>query len=98
MASRTFTDHESVNAALQSLLDTFEADFKSRNHNSNRSEQQPLSYDTRDLFRFIDGLKDISMLVYDPSVKAYLPFDRDWIKDKIYLTLKRQMVDRDGKR
>lgn len=48
-----------------------------------------LSYDLGDLYNFIDGLADMSALVYDHSIQAYLPYDREWIKQKALQRLKK---------
>ncbi|KAL2548204.1 Enhancer of rudimentary-like protein [Forsythia ovata] len=48
-----------------------------------------LSYDISDLYNFIDGLTDLSALVYDHSIQAYLPYDREWIKQKTLQHLKK---------
>ncbi|KAL5556465.1 hypothetical protein UlMin_013099 [Ulmus minor] len=48
-----------------------------------------ISYDIADLYNFIDGLADMSALVYDHSVRAYLPYDRQWIKQRTFQHLKK---------
>jgi len=48
-----------------------------------------LTYDISDLYNFIDGLMDISALVFDDSLHAFLPYDRQWIKQKLFQHLKR---------
>ncbi|CAN1184889.1 Enhancer of rudimentary homolog [Linum perenne] len=47
-----------------------------------------ISYDIADLYNFIDGLADMSALVYDQRIQAYLPYDRQWIKQKTFQHLK----------
>ncbi|WMV40295.1 hypothetical protein MTR67_033680 [Solanum verrucosum] len=48
-----------------------------------------ITYDISDLYNFIDGLADMSALVYDHSIQAYLPYDRQWIKQKTLQHLKK---------
>lgn len=48
-----------------------------------------LSYDISDLYNFMDGFTDMSALVYEHSMNAYLPYDRQWIKHKAFNHLKR---------
>lgn len=33
---------------------------------------------------YVDNLPDIGILVMDNQVKAYIPHDRDWFKNKLY--------------
>ncbi|KAL8264037.1 hypothetical protein R6Q59_022167 [Mikania micrantha] len=42
-----------------------------------------ITYDIEDLYNFIDGLTDLSALVYDHSIQAYLPNDRQWIRQRM---------------
>ena len=35
-------------------------------------------------------LADLSCLVYQKSTNAYAPYNKDWIKEKIYILLRRQ--------
>ncbi|KAG6649735.1 hypothetical protein CIPAW_07G231200 [Carya illinoinensis] len=48
-----------------------------------------ITYDIADLYNFIDGLADMSALVYDHSIHAYLPYDRQWIKQRTFHHLKK---------
>ncbi|KAL4276882.1 hypothetical protein AHAS_Ahas20G0251600 [Arachis hypogaea] len=47
------------------------------------------SYDIADLYNFMDGLADMSALVYDHSIHAYMPHDRQWIKQRTLRHLKK---------
>lgn len=84
-SSRTFLDYEDLSAALDGVCELFEGRLKDLHPNSRN-----ISYDVQDLFTFIDGLTDISMLVLDAGAGVYRPFDRQWIKDRCYHHLKRQ--------
>ena len=35
-------------------------------------------------------LADLSCLVYQKSTNAYAPYNKEWIKEKIYILLRRQ--------
>ncbi|KAL6652451.1 hypothetical protein ACP70R_011376 [Stipagrostis hirtigluma subsp. patula] len=83
-ATRTFMDFSSVNHALDGICGLYER--KIRNINP---MVRNLTYGITDLYNFIDGLSDISALVYDDSLHAYLPYDRQWIKQKLFQHLKR---------
>ncbi|EEF46862.1 Protein enhancer of rudimentary, putative [Ricinus communis] len=48
-----------------------------------------ITYDIADLYNFIDGLADMSALVYEHSIQAYLPNDRQWIKQRMFQHLKK---------
>ncbi|KAK6927659.1 Enhancer of rudimentary [Dillenia turbinata] len=48
-----------------------------------------ITYDIGDLYNFIDGLADLSALVYDHTIQAYLPYDRQWIKQRTLQQLKK---------
>ena len=40
--------------------------------------------------KFCSQLADLSCLVYQKSTNAYAPYNKDWIKEKIYILLRRQ--------
>ncbi|KAE9452149.1 hypothetical protein C3L33_15948, partial [Rhododendron williamsianum] len=48
-----------------------------------------ITYDIADLYNFMDGLADLSALVYDHSIQAYLPYDRQWIKQRTFRHLEK---------
>jgi hypothetical protein len=83
--SRTYTDHDSVNEAINSLIGVFEARQIAK---SNQGRE--VSYTTDQLLGFIDSLFDLSMMTYDKQLKAYIPHDKKFIKNKIYLSLSKQ--------
>lgn len=77
--SRTFTDHETTELALESILNFYEGKLKELNPTA-----RDLSYEISDLHAYLDKYTDICALVFDPQLKAYVPRDRQWIKDRIY--------------
>jgi hypothetical protein len=54
-------------------------------------KQSKNTYSVSDLYKWIDSeLTDISGLVYEPNISAYIPHDKEWIKKRIFDQLKRQ--------
>ncbi|GER32488.1 enhancer of rudimentary protein [Striga asiatica] len=76
-ASRTFMDYDSISQAMDGICGLYERKLKELNPSSRN-----ITYDISDLYNFIDGLADLSALVYDHSIQAYLPYDRQWIKQR----------------
>uniref|UniRef100_A0A0E0PB44 Enhancer of rudimentary homolog n=1 Tax=Oryza rufipogon TaxID=4529 RepID=A0A0E0PB44_ORYRU len=83
-ATRTFMDFNSVNHALDGICGLYERKIRDINPMA-----RDLTYDINDLYNFIDGLTDISALVFDRSLHAFLPYDRRWIKQEMFQHLKR---------
>ena len=84
--SRTYHDFESVNEGMEGVCKIYEEHLKKKN-----PETESITYDLAQLFDFIDRLPDLSCLVYQMSTKSYAPFNKDWIKEKIYDLLKSQL-------
>ena len=55
-----------------------------------------VTYDISQLFDFIDDLADLSCLVYRADTQTYQLYNKDWIKEKIYVPL-RQQAQKSGK-
>ncbi|KAG4389277.1 hypothetical protein AAZX31_06G057800 [Glycine max] len=83
-ATRTFMDFESITQAMGGICALYERKLKELN-----PAIRNLSYDIVDLYNFIDGLADMSALVYDHSSHAYVPHDRQWIKQRTFQHLKK---------
>ncbi len=49
-----------------------------------------ITYDISQLFEFLDELVDLSCLVHQRSTNTYTPYNKEWIKEKIYIVLRRQ--------
>lgn len=62
----------------------YEEHLKKRNPNT-----PTITYDITQLFDFLDQLTDLSCLVYQKSTNTYAPYNKDWIKEKIYVLLRR---------
>lgn len=84
--SRTYTDHESVAEAIRSIIGLFEDFLRVK-----KKVQGALSYDTKELFHYLDSYHDLSILAFDRNTKAYLPYSRDWVKNSIYHQLEREL-------
>ena len=87
--SRTYLDFDTINDALDGLVQIFEQ--KLRQVNSNEAASGPqVTYALSDLLTYLEKLNDLSCLTYNDAQKVYLPHGRDWLKSKIYTALKRQ--------
>ncbi|XP_059808248.1 enhancer of rudimentary homolog isoform X7 [Hypanus sabinus] len=89
---RTYADYESVNECMEGVCKMYEEHLKRMNPNS-----PSITYDISQLFDFIDDLADLSCLVYRADTQTYQPYNKDWIKEKIYVLLRRQ-AQQSGKR
>lgn len=83
-ATRTFMDFDSISLAIDGICGLYERKLKDLN-----PAVRNISYDIMDLYNFIDGLADMSALVYDGSKHAYFPYDREWIKERTFQHLKK---------
>jgi hypothetical protein len=81
--TRTYTDHESVADAVRSIVGLYE------NYLRVKKPHGALTYDTKELFQYLDSYHDLSILAFDRNTKAYQPYDRTWIKNSIYQQLQR---------
>ncbi|KAG4100645.1 enhancer of rudimentary [Neocallimastix lanati (nom. inval.)] len=82
--SRTYMDFNTVALAIEELIRLYEGYLQEQNPNARN-----INYDISDLNEYIDHFEDIGCLVYEPSVQAYIPHDRDWIKSRIFNHLKK---------
>ncbi|XP_047980270.1 enhancer of rudimentary homolog isoform X2 [Salvia hispanica] len=89
--SRTFMDYESISQAMDAELLAFVGicGLYERKLKDLNPAIRNITYDISDLYNFIDGLADLSALVYDHSIQAYLPYDRQWIKQRTLQHLKK---------
>jgi len=82
--SRTYSDYESVNDCLEGVCRIYEEHLKRRN-----PQVAQITYDISQLFDFVDQLRDLSVLVYQKSSNTYAPYNKEWIKEKIYILLRK---------
>ncbi|XP_013380708.1 enhancer of rudimentary homolog [Lingula anatina] len=83
--SRTYSDYESINECLEGICKIYEEHLKKAHPQS-----PSITYDISQLFDFIDQLHDLSCLVFQKSSTTYCPRNKDWIKEKIYIMLRKQ--------
>jgi len=88
--TRTYSDYESVNECMEGVCKIYEEHLKRQNPNI-----PSITYDISQLFDFIDQLADLSCLVYHKSSNTYAPYNKNWIKEKIYILLRRQATQHD---
>ena len=84
-SSRTYSDFDSTQTFVDGLCKIFEEHLK-RLHPSTPS----ITYDISELFDFLDSMKDVSCLVLNGKYNMYMPYNREWIKEKIYVQLRQQ--------
>ena len=82
---RTYSDYESVNECMEGVCKIYEEHLKRMNPDSSS-----ITYDISKLFDFIDELADLCCLVFQKNTSAYAPYNKDWIKEKIYILLRKQ--------
>ncbi|KAG9455921.1 hypothetical protein H6P81_000429 [Aristolochia fimbriata] len=83
-ATRTFMDYDSISQAMDGICGLYERKLRELNPTIRN-----ITYDIGDLYNFVDGLADLSALVYDSSIHAFVPNDRQWIKQRMLQHLKR---------
>ncbi|PIO77743.1 enhancer of rudimentary [Teladorsagia circumcincta] len=49
-----------------------------------------ITYDVSHLYAFIDKLSDLSCLILNTETCQYVPHNKDWIKEKIFVMLRTQ--------
>ena len=82
-SSRTYYDFDNENAAIAAVVQMFEQRLFELNPN-----QPYLSYEPRDVLGFVDSMAHIGMLVYDDRGGAYVPHDKNAIKQRAQQHLK----------
>lgn len=83
--TRTYSDYESLNECLEGICKIYEEHLKRQN-----PDCPSITYDISQLFDFIDQLTDLSCLVFQKNLGSYLPHNKDWLKEKIYILLRKQ--------
>ncbi|XP_006862117.1 PREDICTED: enhancer of rudimentary homolog [Chrysochloris asiatica] len=77
---RTYADYESVNECMEGVCKMYEEHLKRMNPNSSS-----ITYDISQVFDFTDDLADFSCLVYQTDTQTYQPYNKDWIKEMMYM-------------
>ncbi|KAJ1929458.1 hypothetical protein IWQ60_001139 [Tieghemiomyces parasiticus] len=83
-STRTYYDFTNVGLMCEAIMAMYEKRLKQLNPRSGH-----INYHIDDLRKFIDNFSDISALVFNAQTVAYLPHDREWIKNNVYGHLKR---------
>ncbi|XP_024528033.1 enhancer of rudimentary homolog [Selaginella moellendorffii] len=83
-SSRTYMEFDSVYQSMDGICGLFEKRLKDSN-----PTVRNLTYDVSELYEFIDALPDLSALIFDTDLQAYVPYDRSWIKLRVYQHLKK---------
>eukprot|EP00450_Noctiluca_scintillans_P028572 CAMPEP_0194543626 /NCGR_PEP_ID=MMETSP0253-20130528/86120_1 /TAXON_ID=2966 /ORGANISM="Noctiluca scintillans" /LENGTH=102 /DNA_ID=CAMNT_0039390411 /DNA_START=15 /DNA_END=323 /DNA_ORIENTATION=- len=74
--SRSYVDYETLAGALDGVCQMYRQSLKSRTMSS--ADESPDA-----LVNFLDGLGDISCLVFNPTSNSYVPHNLKWIRAKI---------------
>jgi len=85
--SRTFMDYENVSEAMDGICGVFERELKRLNPNLAN-----ITYDIQDLYNYIDRMPDMIALVLDPKTNTYRPHNKEWIKERCFDSLQRQVA------
>ncbi|KAF7496573.1 Enhancer of rudimentary -like protein [Sarcoptes scabiei] len=85
LETRTYWDFESLNDALEYICHIYETHLKQDNPGL-----LTITYDVSQLFDYLDSLTDLSCMVFQRADNMYAPFPREWIKEKIFIFLKRE--------
>mmetsp|Transcript_7846 Transcript_7846/g.13612 ORF Transcript_7846/g.13612 Transcript_7846/m.13612 type:complete len:105 (+) Transcript_7846:68-382(+) len=84
--AKTYMDYPGVREAMDGVCQLYEQSLKAMNPGLRST-----TYDVNDLFSFVDAVKDLSCLVYNPRSSAYVPHNKDWIKVEVFNHLKSQV-------
>merc|ERR1712168_887088 len=80
---RTYSDFKTIHEAMEGVCKLFEEHLKRQN-----PTKPQITYDVADLFDFIDQLPDLCCLVFEGD--RYAPYNKEWIKERIYIMLRKQ--------
>ncbi|KAK9836874.1 hypothetical protein WJX74_010065 [Apatococcus lobatus] len=83
--TRSFRDYETVSQSAAGICQLFEEKLKQQNPGLRQ-----LEYSIEDLWFFIDSHADMSALVYDSKLNAYIPYNKKWVKDQVLSHLRSQ--------
>ncbi len=78
-------DFQSIAGALDGLCGLFEKKLKELNPTVPK-----ITYDIQDLYNFIDTHAEVAVLALEPASGTYAPYNKEWVKKKVYQHLKRQ--------
>ena len=81
-----YSDYNTIPEAVNAIIQMFEAFKRSKGISEN------VTYDIEELYQYLDSLADICCLIFRKETNSYAPQDKDWIKEKIYATLRQSVV------
>lgn len=79
--SRTYLEYESIDDCMESVCRIFEGYMRCQHLNVESSNY------ILELFNFLDGLQDITCIVYQEASQTYAPHNKVWIKEQLFLRL-----------
>ncbi|KAJ3031858.1 UNVERIFIED_CONTAM: hypothetical protein HDU68_011617 [Siphonaria sp. JEL0065] len=74
--SRIWSDYETPFETLEALIRTYEIKLKELNPLA-----RDVAYTVADIHNFIDSMEDLGVLIFSPSIQAYVPQEREWVKE-----------------
>jgi hypothetical protein len=80
-----FLRAHSCSRARTAICGLYEKELKALNPQCSN-----ITYDVSDLFTYLDQIADISCLVFNASINAYHPRQKDWVKKQVFNHLRRQ--------
>ena len=83
--TRTYMDYTTISGAMDGLCGIFEKKLKELN-----PQVPKITYDIQDLYNFIDTHAEVTVLALEPASGTYAPYNKEWVKKKVYQHLKRQ--------
>ncbi|KAG9294302.1 hypothetical protein G9A89_021661 [Geosiphon pyriformis] len=83
--TRIWLEYKTVALAIEDIISMHETRLTEQNPNVGH-----INYSVDDLLAFMDGHQELSALVLEPSLKAYMPRDRTWLKERVVAHLRRQ--------
>lgn len=75
--TRTYSDFDSILAAVEGLCSIFEETYKKEN------KVQDVEYEIDDVIAFFDNFDEVLLFVYHDGLCHYLPRDFDWIRERL---------------
>jgi hypothetical protein len=90
--TRTYLDFDTISDALDGLVQIFEQSLRRTAVAQGKILDEHLSYELPELLAFLDNLAELTCMVFNDVQKIYLPHGRDWIKSRLYISLKKLAV------
>merc|ERR1719427_2092173 len=83
--SRIWEDYDNLSQAIDGVIQMFERQLKKTN-----PEKKQITYDLKDLFAYLDELRDVGLMMLLPDKRVYKAKGKEWIKKKVLYHLKEQ--------